>query len=195
MLAGPNGAGKTTWFATTLRPRLGDIPFVNPDDLIRAELGRPGQTEAEMRRGQALADSLRDALRAERRSFVTETVFSHPSKLDLLRECRGEGYRLNLFHVGVETPEISVLRVVLRVSQDDGHPVPEDRIRSRFQRNQPFIRDAVLMADRALVIDNSALNEPHRPVLSFRDGRLMSIAAPVPAWVRRLYGAEIARLG
>lgn len=191
VLAGPNGAGKSTYFTTALEPRLGRIPFVNPDTLIRQDLGRPALTQDEMRRGQALADEQREGLRSQRSSFVMETVFSHPSKLDLLRDCRSQGYAINVIHIGVETADISVGRVAMRVSQDDGHPVPEDRIRNRFARNQPFIRHAVLMADRGLVVDNSALNRPHRQVLVFRNGRVVAAAEPVPAWIGRLYAQEI----
>lgn len=96
---------------------------------------------------------------AERASFATETVFSHASKLDLIEEARERGYRIFLFHVGVASPELSVARVAERV-KEGGHPVPEAKIRARYDRNGPLIRAAVLFADFAHVYDNSALNAP-----------------------------------
>lgn len=36
---------------------------------------------------------MRDQLLGERRSFITETVFSHPSNVDLVRRAVAAGYR------------------------------------------------------------------------------------------------------
>src|SRR6476661_2652108 len=85
VLAGPNGAGKTTFYDLRLRPRLDSgVEFINPDRLILAELKRPAFSLDESQRGQALADAHRDAALAANRSFVTESTFSHASKLDLI---------------------------------------------------------------------------------------------------------------
>lgn len=161
VLAGPNGAGKTTYFDYYLRPRVAPITFVNPDRLILAELGRVALTRAESERGQELADARRDRLMSERQSFATESTFSHPSKLDMLRDARARGYRVFIYHIGVQSADISVMRVAARVGEG-GHSVPEDKIRARFQRNRSLIREALLSADAGVVLDNSELNLPFR---------------------------------
>lgn len=56
---------------------------------------------------------------------------------------------------------------------EGGHDVPEDKIRSRYDRGQPLIRQAVLRADRGMVFDNSRLNTPPRLMLMFAAGRLV----------------------
>ena len=80
------------------------------------------------------------------RDFVTETVFSHPSKLELIDEARIRGFTVIVMHVGVDTPDLSVARVGTRV-EEGGHIVPEDKIRARYARGAPFIRAAVLKAE------------------------------------------------
>ena len=85
-------------------------------------------------------------------SFATETVFSHPSKLDIIDRARARGYIVIVMHVGIESPDLSVARVKARV-QESGHDVPEDKIRARFDRGQPLIREAVLRADRGMVFE------------------------------------------
>ena len=126
----------------------------------------------------------------EGQSLVTETTFSHPSKLELLNEARGAGYRLIVYHVNVRGPDHSVARVAARV-EHGGHPVPEGKIRERYVRNQPLIRQAVLMADRAFVFDNSNLRESPRLLISFVGGKALQIAAGLPDWAATLYGDEL----
>jgi predicted ABC-type ATPase len=189
VLAGPNGAGKTTYFDQYLSPRIEPVEFVNPDRLILGELGRAALTRAESERGQALADARRDSLLDQRRTCVTESTFSHPSKLDLLRDAQERGYRVVVYHVGLASPEISVNRVAARV-EEGGHPVPEDKIRGRFERNRSLIRHAVLHADAGVVLDNSTLQAPFRLLYSFASGLLAHADPNPPKWAQDLYGGS-----
>lgn len=68
---------------------------------------------------------------------MTETVFSHLSKLQLIDEARDRGFT----HVGVDTPDLSVARVGMRV-EEGGHIVSEDKIRTRYERGAALIRAA-----------------------------------------------------
>lgn len=189
VLAGPNGAGKSTLFATRIAPSL-SVPFINADDIQRHELGDRSVDAAYA--AARIAAARRTTHLETRKSFATETVFSHPSKLDLIHDARTRGYRIMLFHVGVALADLSVARVAERV-KEGGHPVPEDKIRARYARNGPLIRQAVLISDVAHVFDNSALNCPPERILSFRSGRLSFVAARVPDWALRLYGPDLGR--
>lgn len=81
--------------------------------------------------------------------------------------------------------------MVTRTAQG-GHPAPEDRIRKRYERNQPLIREAIGLADRGAVFDNSVFGAPPRLLLTFVDGRVQRIFPPLPAWTRTLYGPDLA---
>jgi len=187
VLAGPNGAGKSTLYATRVAPSFAG-PFINADIIQRDELRDPSpQASYEAAR---IASSRRAEHLAQGRDFVTETVFSHPSKLDLINEARASGFTVIVMHVGVETPDLSVARVGARV-EEGGHIVPEDKIRARYERGAPFIREAVLQADRGMVFDNSSLNQPPRPCLTFANGRLVFALPHLPAWIRSVYAAEL----
>jgi predicted ABC-type ATPase len=191
VLAGPNGAGKTTYFDYYLRPRIDPIVFVNPDRLVLAELGRAALMLVESERGQALADTQRDELMLKGQSFVTESTFSHPSKLELLRLARGRGYRTFIYHIGVESADVSVERVSARVAEG-GHPVPEDKIRGRFTRNRSYIREAVLTGDSGVVLDNTSVTKPFQLLYSFSSGQLAHADPNPPQWAAELYGGHLA---
>lgn len=185
VIAGPNGAGKTTFYELQLRA-LTQAEFVNADRLALEHFGHVALTEAESATGQALAEARRRELMAAGRSLVTESTFSHPSKLELLRDARAADYRLVVYHLNVSDPDLSVARVASRVVQG-GPPVPEDRIRARYERNQPLIRQAVLMAEDGYVFDSSALGEPPRLLMRFAGGEVRWIGDSVPQWAAKLY--------
>jgi len=129
---------------------------------------------------------------ANRQSLVTESTFSHVSKLDLLRDARAVGYQVVVYHVNLDTPALAVDRVAFREGKG-GHPVPEDRIRGRYERNQPLIREAVRFADFAFVFDNSVAGGAPRLLMTFENGRLASADPAMPAWAARLYADDLAR--
>ncbi len=184
VLAGANGAGKSTLYTTRVAPNFGG-PFINADIIQRDELGN-ASPDAAYEAARIAADR-RQAFLDRGVDFVTETVFSHPSKLDLIDAAHSKGFDVILMHIGVDSPDISVERVAARV-QEGGHPVPEDKIRARYARNGRFIRQAVLKADRGFVYDNSLRNVPPKRRLIFTNGRLTSAHPDLPSWMWALYG-------
>ena len=187
MLAGPNGSGKSTLYTTRIAPKFA-VPFINADIIQRDEL-RQTNVDAAYEAAK-IATERRAALLAEGKSFATETVFSHPSKLDLITQAKALGYRIMTFHISVEHPDLSVARVGERV-KEGGHPVPEDKIRGRYDRSGPLIRQAIHHSDIGHVFDNSRLNQPPRRALSFSKGKLTFAFPQLPAWVLDLYGDDL----
>ena len=176
LLAGPNGAGKTTFYEEIVYPAT-RLPFINAD-LIARELW-PGDPGSHAYEAAAEAAARRQAEIDARRSFVTETVFSHPSKLDLLRAAGAAGYRSYL-HVVLIPEDLAVARVAVRV-ETGGHDVPEEKIRSRFRRLWNLVRQAVDLADESEVLDNARAGTPFRRVARYHRGELVG-PAEWPPW-------------
>lgn len=187
LLAGPNGAGKSTLYETRVAPGFKG-PFINADVIQRDELRDPSM-EASYEAARIAAER-REAHLAGGQSFATETVFSHPSKLDVIQSARARGFNVIVMHVGVDSPDLSVARVGLR-REEGGHGVPEDKVRERYTRGAPLIRDAVRLADRGMVFDNSALNTPPAHCLTFTTGRLTEAKPLLPDWVRTVYADDL----
>jgi predicted ABC-type ATPase len=187
VLAGPNGAGKSTLYQTRVAPSFAG-PFINADLIQRDELRDPSPTASYQ--AADIASSRRADHLAQGRDFVTETVFSHPSKLELIDEARSRGFTIIMMHVGVDTPDLSVARVGTR-AEEGGHVVPEDKIRTRYARGAPLIRAAVLKADRGMVFDNSRVNTPPVHCLTFANGRLIFAMSLLPSWIRSVYQVDL----
>jgi len=187
LLAGPNGAGKSTLYQTRVKPAFAGT-FINADIIQRKELEDPSPEAAY--RAAEIAMQRRSAILAAGRDFATETVFSHPSKLDLVNEARARGYTVWVMHVGLDSPDLSVARVAHRV-ETGGHGVPEGKIRERYDRSAPLIREAVHLADIGLVYDNSVAGQPPKLVLTFERGLLVRVRPNPPVWIGATYAANI----
>ena len=187
LIAGPNGAGKSSLYASRIA-KITNAAFINADDIEREwrESGQEPQPYAASKEAAAR----REAFILERRSFITETVFSHESKLELVRQALEAGFRVELYHVNVRTTEMSLARVAARVAIG-GHNVPPDKIRARYERSKALIRAAAEIASQTMVFDNSRLGTPPRWLLTLNRGRLMEQTSEVvPAWAEELYLKE-----
>lgn len=101
-----------------------------------------------------IADFIRHQLLAARTSFTFETVMSSPDKVEFLRKAKAHGFRTYLYFVATEDPAINISRVANRVAAG-GHPVPEEKIISRYYRSLDLLGEAVRYTDRAYIFDNS----------------------------------------
>jgi predicted ABC-type ATPase len=184
LVVGHNGAGKSTFVRLTLALALPWSSFVNAD-LIAAQRW-PDDAEAHSYDAARIAAATRAALVSRRDPFIAETVFSHPSKLDLLRHAQAAGYYTAL-HVLLITEELAVARVAARVASG-GHAVPEEKIRGRYARLWPLVAHAMVLADTATVYDNTGRTGP-RPVAECSHG----FAIGAPQWPEWAPGALTAR--
>jgi predicted ABC-type ATPase len=156
LVVGPNGAGKSTFVRLTLSPVLPRTGFVNAD--LIAEQRWPHDPAVHSYEAARIAAATREALIARREPFMAETVFSHPSKLDLLRQAAEAGYYMAV-HVMLVPEALAVARVSARVVAG-GHAVPEEKIRQRYHRLWPLVADAIVLSDTATVYDNSHRRGP-----------------------------------
>lgn len=173
LVVGSNGAGKTTFVRKVLLPSApAGTAFVNADEIARRRW--PEDPEGKSYEAAQVAAATRHALIQAGRPFIAETVFSHPSKLDLVTEAHAAGFHVAV-HALLVPEDLTVLRVERRVAAG-GHSVPEEKIRQRYQRLWNLVRQAMIAADTASVYDSS----PHRrPVV------VAQLASGVPIGVVR----------
>ncbi|GAB97364.1 putative ABC-type ATPase [Kineosphaera limosa] len=182
LLAGPNGSGKSTYVRHVIAP-IADLPFVKAD-VIAAARWPQAQLEHAYDASRA-AEGERQRLLADRKSFISETVFSHRSKVDLVGQAVRLGYIVHL-HVLLIPVELSVARVADRVSEG-GHDVPERKIRERYDRLWSLIAQARGLADRTEILDNSSAATPFRVVATYEHGELVGTAS-WPTWTPAALG-------
>lgn len=101
-----------------------------------------------------IAEFIRQQLLANGLSFTYETVMSHESKITFLQKARENDYRVYLYFIATEDPEINISRVNIRVAQN-GHAVNPEVITSRYFKSLKLLKPAVKHSNRAYVFDNS----------------------------------------
>jgi predicted ABC-type ATPase len=192
LLAGPNGAGKSTLYRAALATGLipPEAEFVNADLHEAAHLQHISHPLKRSQMARQWADQQRAACLAAGESFVSETVFSHPSKLDLLAAAKAAGFAVVLLVVCVDEPRQLLARVQQRESEG-GHSVPPERILARYPRTLANLAKAVALADLALLYDTSGprnrVVQPPRLVARCRAGRaLWKNPVRWPAWAEQL---------
>jgi len=188
LLAGPNGAGKSTLYRALVL--AGTMPataeFVNADLHEAAHLQHITDPEQRSEHARQWADARRTALLRAGQSFVSETVFSHASKLALIREAQAKGFFVMLLVVALDQPERLLERVAQRVLEG-GHPVPPERILARYPRTLAHLTHAVRLADAAILYDSADMSPgTHTAVATCKGDWTQELVQPMPEWARRV---------
>jgi predicted ABC-type ATPase len=194
LLAGPNGAGKSTLYRSAVASGLlpSDAEFVNADLHEAHALQHITDPALRSAQARAWADARRAACLAQGKSFVSETVFSHPSKLDLMQEARVAGFAVVLLVVCVNDPRQLLGRVAQRVAEG-GHDVPPERILARYPRTLQHLQQAMPLADLALLYDTSGVGRNGisgpKLVARWRQGVWHWQVPRPPTWAKKVHPA------
>lgn len=111
--------------------------------------------------------------------FTIETVMSHSSKLDFMRQAQEKGFKVYLYFIALADPELNKRRVATRVAQG-GHPVDEGKISERYYRTMDNLYDALKIVDSAYLFDNSA-GEPNMFAVK-ENGKIVINSDYIPKW-------------
>lgn len=191
-IVGGNGAGKSTFYQLFLQPQA--IPFINADIIAQELFSQNHETadqktnspEAASYYAAELAGLQREQAIRRNQNFCFETVFSHPSKVDLLAQAKAAGYEINLVVIYVCDVEINKARVRQRVSEG-GHDVPDDKIESRIPRAHKNISVAVDLCDCVYIFDNSSFDKPFEKIASKEKAGVTFYKEAVPDWLTTLF--------
>jgi predicted ABC-type ATPase len=129
--------------------------------------------------GAILSELIRNKLLDGTETFSFETVMSHSSKLEFLKNAKKKGFKTYLYFVSTESVDINIDRVANRV-MDGGHDVPQSKIISRYTRSLEQLAEAVRQVDRAFIYDNS--NETTL-LAEKNDDQLVILEKRVPKWL------------
>lgn len=148
-------------------------------------------SQSNERLAQIIADFLRKKLLAEKKKFSFETVFSHPSKLDIMRQAKEAGYKVYLYFVSTESPEINKGRVFSR-KRMGGHDVPVDKIESRYYRSLELLQPASDLSYQVYFFDNSENDSPFKLIAHFKMNGEQKVwdempTIQIPYWFKKYY--------
>jgi predicted ABC-type ATPase len=156
IVAGPNGSGKTSLYDNADIEDFGrSVWIINPDVL--------SQRISDIERLDLLAANLEAVSRIERWLYASieahqtigvETVLSTPKYRSLVLAAKKQKFTIRLIYVLLNSPQLNVERVRLRVAKG-GHNVPYEKILERREKSLMQLPWFLDHADDAWLFDNS----------------------------------------
>ena len=186
LIAGPNGSGKTT-LTNELRNKY-DVPlgqYVNPDEIELTLLDHEKDPVKRSKLAQTIATGQRQIWLNSKISHSYESVMSHHSHLDYIKSANAVGFKCYLYYVCIADPCINIERVDERVRLG-GHPVPVEKIASRYERSLSQIFDMAKQCRRVYFFDNTNALVPFAEInpQGFLDIKAKEYQAVSPRWFR-----------
>jgi predicted ABC-type ATPase len=105
--------------------------------------------------GALISSFLRHYLQEKNINFCFETVMSHPSKIDEVKEAKQKGYKTYLYFICIDDPEVNVSRVENRVEKG-GHNVAANKVSSRYYNTLNNLIYIIENVDKCYLFDNSS---------------------------------------
>jgi predicted ABC-type ATPase len=201
VLAGVNGAGKSSVGGAILQDH--GLAWFNPDACareLRHECGVDA-AEANARAWEFGRHALERAV-SQGTNFAFETTLGGTTISRLLADA-STTHSVLMLYCGLTTPDLHVARVVQRVAHG-GHPIPEARIRERWDTSRLNLIKLLPHLSQLQVFDNSteaAAGEPipdPRLLLHLRGSRIAeprrldaAALAAIPTWARPIAEAAM----
>lgn len=131
-----------------------------------------------------IAEFIRQKLLELRCSFTFETVMSNASKIDFLKKAASMKYRIYLYYISTEDPEINISRVKVRVSQN-GHEVPDNLVRERYEKSMNNLKEAIKYTYRTFLFDNSGSKVRFIAEIFKGNEVLLADKENIPLWIEK----------
>lgn len=127
-----------------------------------------------------IAAFIRHLLFNQNKSFAFETVMSHASKIDELEIAKNKGYKIYLYFICTDDPQINISRVENRVVKG-GHNVAAINIKKRYKKTLENLAPAMKVARRAYLFDNSEKGRFKLIAETFNNRLKLNVDSP-PKW-------------
>ena len=153
LFAGVNGAGKSTLYNTeSLDINIKDTVRINTDEIVR-KIGN-WKNDSDQIKAVKIAINLRNNCFQCGKSFNEETTLTGKTILKIIDKVKEQGYELQLFYVGLSSPNIAKERVKSRVEKG-GHNIENDVIEKRYYESLKNLKKIISKFDKVYFYDNS----------------------------------------
>ena len=129
IISGCNGAGKTTASYTILPEMLDCNEFINADEIAKG-LSPFNHNKVAIKAGRLMLTRI-DELLENGVDFAFETTLATRSYVNTVKKAQEKGYLVTVLYFWLNSPELAVERVRIRV-KEGGHHIPEETIRRRY---------------------------------------------------------------
>ena len=153
LIAGINGAGKTTLY-TILQEKYNANMGVRicPDEILIENEGNWEDYKDVFASGRVAINMIDECI-AKKQSFNWEFTLISNYVIKVFRRAKEAGFQIRLNFILVDDVEMSLQRIQKRV-ENGGHGIPENVVRSRFDKQLINMEEALKLADMSVFYDN-----------------------------------------
>lgn len=181
VFAGVNGSGKSTLYQ--MQKNLINMPRINTDEILR-EFGDWRNISDLMKAGKIAVRRLNEYL-VGGITFNQETTLCGKSIIKTIEKAKRLGYCIELHYVGVDSVDIAIKRVELRVSRG-GHGIPIEDIERRYIETFRNLNNIMPLCDLVALYDNTT---EFRRFAIYKNDKLIRLSDNVPNWYNKIGGS------
>ena len=168
LFAGVNGAGKSTLYnLAIINKNIKNSIRINTDEIVK-EIG-DWKNNSDQIKAAKIAINLRNDCFIKGKSFNEETTLTGKTILKTIDRAKELGYELQLFYVGVSSPEIAKERIKNRVEKG-GHNIENNIVEKRYYESLKNLKDVISKFDKVQLYDNS---NKYIEFFSFEDNKIL----------------------
>ncbi|ALF20234.1 zeta toxin family protein [Fusobacterium nucleatum] len=186
IFAGVNGAGKSTLYNSHIDDEgIKNSVRINTDEIVRT-FGDWRNNVDQIKAGK-IAITLKNKCFNEEKSFNEETTLTGKTILKTINRAKELGYKIYLYYIGVDSPEIAKERVRNRVLKG-GHNISSEVIEKRYYESLENLKKIISKCDYVKIYDNSDI---YRNIFSSIDNKITKNDTELPEWAKEAIREKI----
>jgi predicted ABC-type ATPase len=176
VFAGCNGSGKST-LIEQIGVQFANI--INPDHIAK-QLKPNDPRSVDLSAGKEAIKEIRKCFERSE-SFALETTLSGQFVIRQMKIAKESGYKVYLYYIGLQDVQLHIDRVNTRV-KEGGHFIETDVILRRYDLSLANMKDALLIADTSVILDNS--DEEFEILIEMKNGEIKYQTKFLPQWLK-----------
>lgn len=186
IFAGVNGAGKSTLYNSHIDDEgIKNSVRINTDEIVRT-FGDWRNNVDQIKAGK-IAIKLKNECFNQEKSFNEETTLTGKTILKTIEKAKELGYKIHLFYVGVNNPEIAKERVKNRVLRG-GHNIEPEIIEKRYYESLENLKKIISKCDYVKIYDNTSM---YKNIFSSIDNKITKNNTELPEWSKEAIKEKI----
>ncbi len=185
LFAGVNGVGKSTMYNSQIEEGIKQSIRINTDEIVRT-FG-DWKNNADQIKAAKIAIKLRNHCFEEGKSFNEETTLTGKTILKTIDRAKELGYKIYLYYIGVDSPEIAKERVRNRVLKG-GHDISSEVIEKRYYESLENLKKIISKCNYVDIYDNTDI---YKLVFSFANNEIIKNPISSSEWAKEAIREKI----
>ena len=185
LFAGVNGVGKSTMYNSQIEEGIKQSIRINTDEIVRT-FG-DWKNNADQIKAAKIAIKLRNHCFEEGKSFNEETTLTGKTILKTIDRAKELGYKIYLYYIGVDSPEIAKERVRNRVLKG-GHDISSEVIEKRYYESLENLKKIISKCNYVDIYDNTDI---YKLVFSFANNEIIENSISSSEWAKEAIREKI----